>query len=891
MPPLIASPGSVQFADLKRGNAYHAMRLQLHSSNAADAVEVRMHCDDPNLVVEVVTDKPGTVQLVLFCSQPGTVKGSLVCTSPSGSITVPVSARILEPTVYQAMRLSTPLRGQPQPSGLVEELTNRRRVAPVDVGRRPPVHVRALKLNEPAGARRRPAATVPLVWTEKDPALQDAPSAPLSKHEHTAIAVAQITEGAANQQRESKDVAGAQRSLLRLVSQIHSTRNAVEMVVQAAALPEATLQPCRALQLEFEALDPMIADAEGFMAKQSSEGQRRAAAIQKATLAPALIEQAGKSERWAHSTLASEQEARRGVEARLRAADAAAAAHEAAAARAESSLKQTSAQLEATRAECARLTLAEAEARSRLPPLQRECEGMRAAIRKNLEKEQSNVAEFRDFAAVERQLGEAKKEAAALLRSHVPREEAEQAKAKAKWAEQQLEKLAAQLEGSRSQHAELVTAARLDAEWRLGAKTALERLLRWSKRPDVAARLPDAEGQFKTGSIGDPFDRSRVAEDWLGTLSTLVGDVSRQLEMVEVLPRGDHHRGGGGAGGGAGMGKGGGGQLAGKVAHLETLKKTHRSKLLAARTRLATAVSQQALLRVLGGTMRAWRLFVRRAAAERLATQRADAEGAVAQARAQADNVASESRGALQQAVDAARREVGLREKAERAAEALQAQLAEATAQRETLDVALAAAKQREEDAANGTGGKATWQSGAMGGLAGEVADLRGELKFAHEAQDLAEARAKRLHAQLRERERRMHELERLTQTYAREAGKRMGYDQVALAAERERRAEQENGPPVAQPPLVPTAPPPPFAPSHPRKQPMVTAMPNFRYRLAPTLHAGGGARPDGRSASRPQSASLTRPMRPTSAGTTRPASARGTRTHVNIGGTLLAAG
>lgn len=877
MAPLIASPASIQFADLKRGNSYHAMRLQLHSSNAADAVEVRMNCDDPNLVVEIVPDRPGTVQLVLFCSQPGTVKGSLVCTSPSGSITVPVSARILEPTVYQAMRLSTPLRGQPQPSGLVEELTHRKRGAPVDVMRRPPVHVRALRLNEPAGARRRPAATVPLVWTEKDPALEDKPSAPLTKHEHNAIAVAQITEGAANQQRESRDVAGAQRSLLRLVAQINSTRNAVEMVVQADALPEATLETCHALQLEFEKLDPLISDAEGYMAKQSSEGQRRAAAIQKATLAPALIEQAARSERWAHATLAGEQEARRGVEARLREAEEAAAAHEAAATRAEQALKQTAAELEKTRAECAKLTLSEAEASARLPPLQRECEGMRAAIRKAAEKEQANVAEFRDFAAVERQLSEAKAEAAALLKSHVPKEEAEAAKQRASWVEQQLEKLSAQLDASVSQHSELVTAAQLDAEWRHGAKAMLERLLRWSRRPDVAARLPDAEGQFKCDRIGDPFDRTRVAEEWLGTLSTLVGDVARQLEMVDVLPRGAA----------SDTQKPAGGGLAGKVAQMDEMKKTHRSKLLAARSRLATAVSQQALLRVLSGTMQAWRLYVRRMGAERLAEARAEAEGKVTQARAQAEEVASQSRGALQQAVDAARREVGLREKAEKACEALEAQLAAARERGEALEEELATAKQREEDERNG--GRATWQQGAMGGLAGEIADLRNELKFAHESQDLAEARAKRLHQQLREKEKRTNELERLTQIYAREAGKRMGYDPVALAAEREKRAEQENGPPVAQPPLVPTAPPPPFAPSHPRKPTMVTAMPNFRYRLAPSLPAG--ARTDGRSVSRPQSASLTRPMRPGSAGTTRPASARGTRTHVNIGGTLLAAG
>lgn len=199
---LVAAPGTLYFGDLKRGHTHFAMHLQLYA-DASDAVEIRTHCTDPRLTVEAVPDKPGTVRVSLLCSAAGRVQGTLVCTSPSGSITVPVSARVLEPTVFQAMSVSVPGRTQPQPSGIVEQVAVGARPSGgiVDVNRRPLVHVRALRVQGAATPKRRPAATVPLVWMEADPALQSEPPAQISEREHNAVAHAQISEGAVRQQK------------------------------------------------------------------------------------------------------------------------------------------------------------------------------------------------------------------------------------------------------------------------------------------------------------------------------------------------------------------------------------------------------------------------------------------------------------------------------------------------------------------------------------------------------------------------------------------------------------------------------------------------------------------------------------------------------------------
>ena len=80
---LTATPPTLAFSVLERGHVHYAMTLQLHSFDAADAVELRMHCTNPRLTIEALPDQPGAVRVALLCSVAGVVQGSIVCTASS----------------------------------------------------------------------------------------------------------------------------------------------------------------------------------------------------------------------------------------------------------------------------------------------------------------------------------------------------------------------------------------------------------------------------------------------------------------------------------------------------------------------------------------------------------------------------------------------------------------------------------------------------------------------------------------------------------------------------------------------------------------------------------------------------------------------------------------
>ena len=238
---LTATPPTLAFSTLECGHVHYAMTLQLHSFNAADAVELRMHCTNPRLTIETLPDQPGAVRVALLCSVTGVVQGTIVCTSSAGSITVPISARIVEAAKFQALQRSTPARAQPQPSGFVEQLSLDERpggggLTDAAAQRcRPVVHVRAVRVDDAefqALTRRRSLSLnggggVPLVWGE--PGATDAagrtdpPPAAISEKEHREISKTQIEEGAVRQQRESAEMAGVQRTLVSLVRQVLAT--------------------------------------------------------------------------------------------------------------------------------------------------------------------------------------------------------------------------------------------------------------------------------------------------------------------------------------------------------------------------------------------------------------------------------------------------------------------------------------------------------------------------------------------------------------------------------------------------------------------------------------------------------------------------------------------
>ena len=75
----------------------------------------------------------------------------------------------------------------------------------------------------------------------------------------------------------------------------------------------ATLCATLCDQAELRALDPLISEAESGMVRQAGQGVLRATAYQKAALAPALLETAGKSERFAYEKLGAAQRERLGL--------------------------------------------------------------------------------------------------------------------------------------------------------------------------------------------------------------------------------------------------------------------------------------------------------------------------------------------------------------------------------------------------------------------------------------------------------------------------------------------------------------------------------------------------------------------------------------------------
>ena len=238
---LTATPPTLAFSVLECGHVHYAMTLQLHSFNTADAVELRMHCTNPRLTIEALPDQPGAVRVSILCSVAGVVQGTIVCTSSAGSITVPISARIVETGKFQALQRSTPARAQPQPSGFVEQLSLDERPGGGGVTEaaaqrcRPVVHVRAVRVDDAefqAFTRRRTLSLnggggVPLVWGEPgatDAAATADPSpAAISEREHREISKTQIEEGAVRQQRESAEMAGVQQTLVSLVRQVPAT--------------------------------------------------------------------------------------------------------------------------------------------------------------------------------------------------------------------------------------------------------------------------------------------------------------------------------------------------------------------------------------------------------------------------------------------------------------------------------------------------------------------------------------------------------------------------------------------------------------------------------------------------------------------------------------------
>ena len=128
----------------------------------------------------------------------------------------------------------------------------------------------------------------------------------------------------------------------------------------------------------------------------------------------------------------------------------------------------------------------------------------------------------------------------ALRKASVPKVDADRAAKAMVRLEVELEKVKDGSERQKAREDEMASAARLDAEWRGATLALLERLLKWSRRTDVQAKMPDAAANFKAAE--DPFNKTA---DWLGTLAGLVEECARSTATAAALPRtGERAKGG-----------------------------------------------------------------------------------------------------------------------------------------------------------------------------------------------------------------------------------------------------------------------------------------------------------------------------------------------------------
>ena len=112
---LRTDPAHVRFGPLKRGSCRYALPVSLLSSSAAE-VRVGELRGGARLHLELV--EGGTFKVVLEATRAAIVEATLLFTSSSGgSLAIPVSARILEPTLFHARANSLHVEREPPPSG------------------------------------------------------------------------------------------------------------------------------------------------------------------------------------------------------------------------------------------------------------------------------------------------------------------------------------------------------------------------------------------------------------------------------------------------------------------------------------------------------------------------------------------------------------------------------------------------------------------------------------------------------------------------------------------------------------------------------------------------------------------------------------------------------
>ena len=542
-------PAHVRFGPLKRGTCRYALPVSLLSSSAAE-VRVGEMRGCARLHLELV--EGGTFKVVLEATRAAIVEATLLFTTSSGgSLAIPVSARILEPTLFHARANSLHVEREPPPSGPIETMPLVASSRAVQILRLPGRRAGGPRLGWVETTIEPPAAELVVTGGGGGDAATAAAvaEAEAEAEEDRAIGATQLALGRDEVQGLQHRLIEVYERVRRVSAQVAKVAPQMRMVAaigKFGKLPGVAGKAAESLQAELRQLTPTIEAAVADLKLFRGGGLHLQGAIQQAALAPARVEGAASRERLAHAALAEERLARKSAEAAVAAAEAA-SRRPASAAAATGGGAAAAAEARELRTRCSRMALAEAEARAALLASQKEVTRLRVIERRVAEEEKAEAATADEIGALRRKLDEAQRTIERLESTLVPKAEVEKAQQQAAYLERQLERAEASAMEKKEAAEALTRSAKIEGEWRYNVQRVLEKLLKWTERADVAPKLP--AGLYAAG--GDAFSKRREAEDWLGTLASLLGAVRTHIEEAELMPR---------------LVKGGGGEVAAEAA-------------------------------------------------------------------------------------------------------------------------------------------------------------------------------------------------------------------------------------------------------------------------------------------------------------------------------------
>ena len=324
---LRTDPAHVRFGPLKRGSCRYALPVSLLSSSAAE-VRVGELRGGARLHLELV--EGGTFKVVLEATRAAIVEATLLFTSSSGgSLAIPVSARILEPTLFHARANSLHVEREPPPSGPIEMMPLVASSRAVQILRLPGRRAGGPRLGWVETTIEPPAAELVVTGGgggDAAAAAAAAAEAEAEAEEDRAIGATQLALGRDEVQGLQHRLIEVYEKVRRVSAQVAKVAPQMRMVAaigKFGKLPGVAGKAAEALQAELRQLTPTIEAAVADLKLFRGGGLHLQGAIQQAALAPARVEGAASRERLAHAALAEErlarQSARSGCRRRTRA--------------------------------------------------------------------------------------------------------------------------------------------------------------------------------------------------------------------------------------------------------------------------------------------------------------------------------------------------------------------------------------------------------------------------------------------------------------------------------------------------------------------------------------------------------------------------------------------